>query len=521
MKRKTLLIISSAIFLLINCSKKIHPNYSSNNYSSKFYTHIFNDSLKLYFKSPGDIKYVTKKKELKNILNNNKSLESVLAYGITDEYEFFVIHSSNLLLSFPEYKIQFDTIIGNNKIFFLGHSIMDNTEYILKADLYNIFKSLVIGKNYTNDKVSIFDIVNKYRKSNLYFKAVTEIMNFPTYDNSSNWNKLQMELTFSSFLGKNDYYDKSIKKLEKDINLKSETLNIIDNKAITANIFSEIISEAKEKKIIMINENHFFPHHRLFVLELLPKLKEIGYETIALEGLAPKQDSLLNLNSSFPTTETGFYTKEQNYSNLIRKAKELDFTFVGYENHNKKTDREIGQAENLYNKTFNKNPNKKIIVLLGIDHLLEKETEEGKNWMAKIFIDKYGIDPLTISQTHLNHYRSSIRNDYALIKGEEFNDYALRSIDYILINNRTKNTIFNTFFQFKNNFEQDIQISLFCEKEVPNKKSSFNKIPYFSTIIKKNRTLKVPFYDNNNTYIIIYSAKGKIIWSGIKTPPNN
>ena len=249
-------------------------------------------------------------------------------------------------------------------------------------------------------------------------------------------------------------------------------------------------------------------------------MKEIGYETIALEALAPKQDSLLNINSGYPKLQTGFYTREQNYSNLIRKAKELGFTFVEYENHNKTIDREVGQAENLYNKTFKKNPNKKVIVLLGIDHLLEKETVEGKQWLAKVFIDKYNIDPLTISQTHLNGYRSKIKTNYSLIKGKEFKDYTLNSIDYILINNASENTIFNSFFQYKNKFEYDIQISLFCGNEVSSKKSSYGKTPYFTTIIKKNEKLKIPYYDNKDIYMIIYDDKGVILWSGIKTPPN-
>ena len=517
---KRIFIISSVILFIIGCSKNIHENFSSNRYAHKFNTHIFNDSLELYFKSPGDISYITEKEALKKILKRNKSLENVLIYGKTDEYEFIVTHSSNLDIKFSEYKIQFDTILKDKKICFLGRTIMDNTENILKADLSNMFESLVIGEKYNTEKISIFDIVNKYNKSNAFFEAVTEIVQFPTYDEQSNWNKLQMELTFSSYLGVNEYYLKAINEYEKDYKLKPEISKTINEKYINSNIILEILKEAKEHKIMMINENHFFPNHRLFLLELLPKLKEIGYKTIALEALSPNQDSILNLNSAFPKLQTGFYTKEQNYSNLIRKAKELGFNFVEYENHNKKIDREIGQAENLFNKTFSKKPNEKVIVLLGIDHLLEKETEEGKKWMAKVFMDKYNINPLTISQTHLNNYRSNINVNYKLIKGKEFNDYTLNSIDYILINNISKNTMFNNFFQYKNNFEFDIQISLFCGNEVSSEKNSYDKVPYFTTIIKKNEKLKIPFYNNKDVYLIIFDNKGKKIWSEIKTPPN-
>ena len=274
---KKLFIISLIIFIQISCSKKIHENYSSNRYTSKFNTHIFNDSLELYFKSPADIEYTTNKKKLKKILKKNKSLKSVLIYGITDEYEFFIIHSSDLDIIFPEYEIQFDTIIEDKKISFLGHTIIDNTENILKADLSDMFKSLVIGENYINHKLSIFDIVNKYNKSNVFFKAVKEITNFPSYDESSKWNKLQMELTFSSYLGSNEYYENAIKMYEEGILIKPEILQTIENKSITSNIISEIINDAKDKKLLMINENHFYPNHRLFVLDLY------AYPLVSLE----------------------------------------------------------------------------------------------------------------------------------------------------------------------------------------------------------------------------------------------
>ena len=308
---KRLFIISSVILFFIGCTKNIHENFNSNRYASKFNTHIFNDSLELYFKSPADISYITEKEDLKKILKRNKSLENVLIYGKTDEYEFIVTHSSNLDIHFSEYKIQFDTIIKNKKICFLGQTVTDNSENILKADLSNIFKSLVIGEKYNTEKISIFDIVNKHNKSNAFFEVVTEIVQFPTYDEQSNWNKLQMELTFSSYLGENEYYKKAINEYEKNYKLKPEISKTIDEKSINSNLILEIVKEAKEHKIMMINENHFFPKHRLFLIELLPKLKEIGYKTIALEALSPNQDSILNLNSAFPKLQTGFLQKNK------------------------------------------------------------------------------------------------------------------------------------------------------------------------------------------------------------------
>lgn len=92
--------------------------------------------------------------------------------------------------------------------------------------------------------------------------------------------------------------------------------------------------------------------------------------------------------------KSGFYTSEQNYSNIIRKAKELGYEFIAYENTDHTKNREIGQAENLYNKTFKIDPESKVLVLAGIDHILEKPTSRGKEWMATIFKNTYNIDHL-------------------------------------------------------------------------------------------------------------------------------
>ncbi|MEI2421091.1 hypothetical protein V6O07_12530, partial [Arthrospira platensis SPKY2] len=122
---------------------------------------------------------------------------------------------------------------------------------------------------------------------------------------------------------------------------------ILNNSVQNSYVLDTIIEKAKNHRIIMINENHYYPNHRLLVTELLPKLKEIGYTHLALEALGKSQDSILNLPNSYPTLNSGFYTSEQNFANLIRKAKELNFKFVAYENHYENKNREFTQAENL------------------------------------------------------------------------------------------------------------------------------------------------------------------------------
>lgn len=516
MKKSSIVVV---IFLvLLGCSPKINKHFESNQFIRNYNIHVINDSLQIYFKSPADITYTTNKKELKKIIRNTnfKLKDSVLVYGKTDDppYEYFVTVSKNPKQTYNEKLIVFDTLINNYTIQFIGNSLTKSSNKTLKIDLNTIFKSLVVGKGYKKDVSSIMEVVKKFESSNKIYAALNEINEFPTYNKQEEWSKLQMELTFSSFLGKNEFYETNLKKLESR-SKQNDTISAIIRERIVINkdVIDTIINEAKKHKIVMINENHFYPNHRIFVSDLLENLKEIGYNYIALEALDTKQDSILNLINSYPTLETGFYTSEQNYSNLIRKAKKLGFEFVAYENADSNKNREIGQAENLYNKTFKVNPNSKVVVLAGIDHILEKQTLSGKEWMATIFKYKYNIDPLTISQTHLNSYRKLIKSKYGIINSNSFKNERLTSVDYLVLNNDMDGEIVNlpTKYNYKNNSENDVQIALFYGDEIKHKYDYLNKVPYFTTILKSGNKYELPIVENQQIYLYTFDKNGKII----------
>lgn len=221
--------------------------------------------------------------------------------------------------------------------------------------------------------------------------------------------------------------------------------------------------------------------------------------------------------------ESGFYTSEQNYSNLIRKAKELGYEFIAYENTDHTKNREIGQAENLYNKTFKIDPESKVLVLAGIDHILEKPTSRGKEWMATIFKNTYNIDPLTISQTHLNSYRNLIKSTYGIISSNFFNNERLSSVDYLVLNNNQTNVIQNLFtsFNYKNNREDNVQVALFYGNEIKNKYDYHKKVPYFTTILKSGKKQELPIDENQKTHLYTFDENGKLIDEQIITTNSN
>lgn len=511
------------ILFLYSCTPKINEHFKQNRYIKNYNIHIINDSLQLYLKSPSDITYTTDKKELKKVIRktNFELIDSVLIYGKTNEppYEYFVTISKNNLHKYPKNLIVFDTLINNKTFKFIGNSLSENSKKTLKIDLYKIFKSIEVGTNYRKHINTVFDVVEKYQNSNKFFSALNEIRDFPTYDKDEEWSKLQMELTFSSFLGKNEFYENAINKLESKFKPKDSIVKIInENVKLNSDAINTIVEEAKHRKIVMINENHFYPNHRILISDLLPKFKEIGFNYLALEALNSKQDSILNLTNAIPSLETGFYTSEQNFSNLIRKAKELGFQFVAYENIDENKERELGQAENLYNKTFNIDSLSKVLVLAGIDHILEKQTSSGKQWMASIFNKKYNIDPLTISQTHLNAYRKQIQSNYGIIKSDVFNNDRLTSIDYLVLNNAEVTTENNTTVTYKNNENFDVQILLFYENEIVNNLDYLKKIPYFTTIIKAGKKIELPINKENKIYLYTFDENGNQINNHIILP---
>uniref|UniRef100_UPI0040470810 hypothetical protein n=1 Tax=Flavobacterium sp. TaxID=239 RepID=UPI0040470810 len=511
-----IIIIIIIPFLLLGCSSKISKYYNYNRFINNYNIHVINDSLQLYFKSPADINYITNRNELKKILKKStiKIKDSVLIYGQTNDppYEYFVTISNKESYSIPQNIIHYDTLVNKKNIRFIGNALEPNSQKTLNADLKSIFKSLEIGASYRKNISTIMDIVTKYHNSNRYYSALKELIHFPCYDKQEEWTRLQMALTFSSFLGDNEYYNSFLEKLESNFTKNDTIATIINENVITHNVIDQIIEEAKKHKIVMVNENHFYPNHRLLIIDLLPKLKEIGYNYLALEALGEKQDSILNLKNSYPTLSTGFYTKEQNFSNLIRNAKKLGFKFVAYENVDSNKNREVGQAENLYNKTFKTDANSKVLVLAGIDHILEKPTKNGKEWMASIFKNKYHIDPLTISQTHLNSYRKFHQFNYGMITGNLFVKDRLNAVDFLVLNNQKNRQLYEFyFFEYKNKFSEEIQISLFNNNEIINKYDFNNKLPYFTTLIKSKSKVKLPISKVHKSLLVVSDKNGNII----------
>ena len=171
---------------------------------------------------------------------------------------------------------------------------------------------------------------------------------------------------------------------------------------------SEIARLAAGRQLVIINEAHDAPEHRAFVGSLVEKLKSIGFSYYAFETLAEGQQSLKS--RGYPVQETGFYSQEPRFGELIRDAIRCGLIPIRYEAEDNATSgnplvdintREQAQCDNLVEQVFRETPDARIIIHVGPNHVMEKPRDVGNDkiiWLAARLKTTTGIDPLTIDQ---------------------------------------------------------------------------------------------------------------------------
>lgn len=178
-----------------------------------------------------------------------------------------------------------------------------------------------------------------------------------------------------------------------------------------------IVEQAKSNQIVIINEAHYNSFHRAFTEKLLQKLYKIGYTNLGLEALTNGEnlDSLLN-KRGYPIQDSGYYTNDPQFGNLIRTALKNGYNVFPYERTSKTNgkEREIEQAENI-KRFIDKKPTEKFIIHCGFGHVLEGNVQGWEKAMAGRLYEFTGINPFTIYQTKYSE-RSKSELDDPLLK---------------------------------------------------------------------------------------------------------
>lgn len=194
--------------------------------------------------------------------------------------------------------------------------------------------------------------------------------------------------------------------------------------ATPRNAVDYILQRCKDEQVVIINEAHHNSRHRIFTTRLLEGLYQNGYRYLGLEAL---QDSAIN-ERNYAVNQSGYYTQESAFGNLVYEARRLGFIVFGYEASAGKNgkEREIEQAKNIAS-FMEQHADGKYLIHCGYDHAFEKEMRNWEKAMAGRLKEYTGIDPFTIDQVKFSEKSKTESGHYFIYATHEQEPFVLVS----------------------------------------------------------------------------------------------
>jgi len=529
---KKILFLSISLFLF---SCKGTKPYRQFNFLNG--TEFFNDSLNISGRFFGDIKFKRKIKKIDRKIKKHTFLKNnhLLLQGestISPKYNIHLfyrqkkasrMYNEDILLKLNDTinQIVIFSKTKNNKeitICLSANEKLESNLSILKdgKSIINSFRfDMSVEKELTYMK-----IFKKYKDECNILHIINKFDTAPIEKTKQNeWMKFQFLTTILSKDSDYHRYKSLIQKFEskkkKEISNIIQKPNFKEKLIINSNVITEIGELSEEEQVIILNEMHWKPEHRIFANMLLKPLYDNGYKYLAIEAIEKGRDSLLN-NRKYPINTTGYYTRESNFGLFIRNALNLGFTIIDYDNF-ESGNRELYQATSI-KKILDKDPKAKIFVYAGIDHILEKSNSGKTKRMAEIFKEETEINPLTINQVELI---SDTNNQLTLFEAKLFSKVETinSNVDYFVINNITGHILDNnelSFFSLENKklrpYENtEVLLSVYYESEYEKYKSLSVSIKDKIVRVENNKIgLNLPL---GKFYLIIYDIDNKKIIS--------
>lgn len=255
-----------------------------------------------------------------------------------------------------------------------------------------------------------FTVYQKGLEANDYLSPLIEFQRDEAeYMKSEQWSGLLPDLLayLYSFVGKYEAaYVFLDKKLEKQYKALSDLQSSPFDDYQQRDALKTIASAADKHQVIMINEEHDTPMHRAFTARLLPVLYKKGFRYLAAETLG--EDSATLAKRGYPIQKTGFYSRDPVFGDMLRAALKLGFKLVWYEHQERcvptaekpnfcQDKRERGQAQNLFDNIFKKDPQAKVLVHVGRGHNQKLKFDD---WamMGWHFQQISRIEPFSVNQ---------------------------------------------------------------------------------------------------------------------------
>ncbi len=223
-----------------------------------------------------------------------------------------------------------------------------------------------------------------------------------TLEKSTSRNRVDMAAYSFSYIGEYwhalSYFDTQYEQVKAPLT-RNDSLHFEHFKPVDAKEY--ILQRAKNEQIVILNEAHHTPIHRVFTSTLLKDLYRMGFQYMGAETLG-HEDSLLN-KRKYPVLKSGYYAKEPQYGNMIREALQIGYRVFPYgantpDEFASGKSREIAQARYI-EKVLKQNPKAKIVLHCGYAHVYDVPLKN--NWekaMAGRLKEFTGIDPFTIDQ---------------------------------------------------------------------------------------------------------------------------
>lgn len=171
-----------------------------------------------------------------------------------------------------------------------------------------------------------------------------------------------------------------------------------------------IAERVKDRQIVIINEAHTTARHRVFTLALAVRLRTSGFKWFAAETLRPPI-SAFKPNSTF-TRNMGWWTNEVTFAEVMRRVQSLGYHIAAYDYATsaeiisddmavRSRQREERAAHHLIDNILRKDPNARILIHVGYDHLSKDPRSLPEGWGPSFALrlkEITGIDPFCIDQ---------------------------------------------------------------------------------------------------------------------------
>lgn len=165
---------------------------------------------------------------------------------------------------------------------------------------------------------------------------------------------------------------------------------------------------AKNYRVVLFNEAHNIALTRSLTVRLLSRLHDEGFNYFAAETLVQTDTALAS--RGYPTDNSGFYTEEPIYAEMVRAALKLGYKVIAYEattDTDNSDTRESEQAENLYKQVFARDPHARLVINAGYEHITKSGSYLGGASMAQHLHKLIALPMLSIDQTTMYPHPSS------------------------------------------------------------------------------------------------------------------